>query len=305
MATVERPHKVVLVTGCTDGGAGAAMAREFHRRHHRVFATSTDGLKMQSLADAGITTLALDVTSQASIDQAASLVRDAAHGKIDMLINNAAVFNVMPLVDVDLENGRKLFDVNFFGVLAVIQTFLPLLMATDGPGLIANVSSMSATMCPAWQGMYAASKAALLAMGNILRVELAPFGVQVVTVMSGGVDTAGKQASKQQNAKVPHNSIYSPLAPYIETNDAGVRRKGMPPAEYAKQVVDSLLRPHPKPWIWKGAFAWLAWLLTCFGWMGMLDGVQIKAAHLDRIGMLNVDGHAKECSGFEVDKLKE
>lgn len=260
---------------------GAALAKEFHRRDYRVFATSTDGHKMDSLESRGITTLELDVTSQASIGKAAALVHSAAGGKLDVLINNAAVFQNMPLADVDLNEGRKLFEVNFFGVLAVIQAFLPLLLATDGSGMVANVSSMSAIVCPTWQGMYASSKAALLAMGNTLRIELAPLDIRVVTIVSGGVDTAVLR--KQHGCRVPEQSLYRPLAAFIENNESAAKIKSLDPVKYAKKVVDHLLKPQPKALVWCGAFAWLAWVLTWLGWVGMMDAGQIKKARLDQI----------------------
>jgi 1-acylglycerone phosphate reductase len=209
----------------------------------------------------------------------------------------------MPLLDANLQEARDLFEANVFGVLAVTQAFLPLLArgaATTGTGtgtessalgkefgLVVNVSSLSAFMCPPFQGVYAASKAALVALGHTMRVEFAPFNVRVVTVVSGGVDTAMRALP----AKVPDGSPYGPLAASIEGNEVSKKYKAMPPAEYARQVVDDLLLPPrgPKPMLWRGAFAWLAWVLSWFGWIGMMDGSQIR-----RSGLCDITYHQKK-----------
>ncbi|UNI24093.1 hypothetical protein JDV02_009869 [Purpureocillium takamizusanense] len=299
-------QKTVLVTGCSDGSAGAALAREFHSRGLRVLATSTDGRRMRSLDALGITTLALDCTSPASRARLAEELRritghdDDGSGGLDMLVNNAAAFSLMPLADVDLDEARGVFDVNVFGPLAMVQTCLPFLLAAadsassangggDGAAgssqpavTVVNVGSISAVMCPPWQGVYAASKAALLALGNVLRVELAPLGIGVVTVMSGGVATAAMQTWSGRG-RVPEGSLYRQLAPYIEGNEAGKAIQSTVPSEYARQVVDDLLGTRPRPLIWRGAFAWVAWAFTWLGWVGMMDGGHIKRALLHRV----------------------
>lgn len=87
--------KSILITGCSEGGAGAAMAREFKLRGHRVFATvRAEFSQARHLTDQEVEALELDVTSQASIDAAAAVVREATSGRLDILINNAAVFSL-------------------------------------------------------------------------------------------------------------------------------------------------------------------------------------------------------------------
>jgi NAD(P)-dependent dehydrogenase (short-subunit alcohol dehydrogenase family) len=236
-----------------------------------------------------VETLQLDVASTSSISAAASLVHERTGGRLDILINNAAVFGLMPLADFQLEDARQVFETNVFGVLAVTQAFLPLLASAGG--LVANVSSISAFMCPPWQGVYAASKAALVALGHTMRIEFAPLDIRVVTIVSGGVDT-GLNALP---ASVPENSWYRTLAPSIEGNELSKGYKAMPPAEYARQVADDLLRPRPKPMLWRGAFAWVAWVFTWFGWVGMLDKGQVQRSGLVKI---------KRPSGFDTESMK-
>ncbi|KAI9904263.1 hypothetical protein N3K66_000792 [Trichothecium roseum] len=277
-------QKTVLVTGCTQGGAGEALAREFRRRGHVVFATSTDGSRMRALReDEGVQTLALDVTSRESVRAAAARVGELSGGKLHLLVNNAAVFGMMPLADVDIDDARRVFDVNLFGALSVVQAFLPLLVAAGGQATVANVSSISAAMCPPWQGIYAASKAALTAMGGVMRIELAPLGVRVVTVVSGGVDTASIREGGARPGSVPADSFYRELAHSIESNEQARGVQGTAPVTYAAQVAEDLLSASPGPMIWRGAFSWLAWVFTWFGWVGMMDRGQMKRSRLDQI----------------------
>ncbi|KAI1264218.1 short-chain dehydrogenase/reductase [Xylariaceae sp. FL1019] len=271
-------RKTLLITGCGEGGAGAALAREFRARGHRVFATCRGRPEdQQFLTDLGIEALQLDVTSTASISAAVSTVRNATGGALDILINNAAVFGLMPLADVQIEDAKQVFDANVFGALAVTQAFLPQLV--QAKGLVVNVSSISAFMCPPWQGIYAASKAALVALGHTMRIEFAPLNVRVITIVSGGVDTG----LKARPSTIPERSWYRSLAPSIEGNEMSKGYPSMPPAEYAKAVADDIVRPHPRPLLWKGTFAWLAWVFTWLGWVGMMDGGQTRRSGLERI----------------------
>jgi NAD(P)-dependent dehydrogenase (short-subunit alcohol dehydrogenase family) len=222
----------------------------------------------------------MDISSQPQIDAAVEAVRTATGGKLDILINNAAAFNLMPLADQNLDDARKLFEVNFFGLLAVTQAFLPLLIAIGGDAIVANVSSISVTAEPVYQGIYAASKAAIFTMSGSMRKELAPLGVRVVTIMSGAVDTNFKDNSPW---KVPKDSFYYELAGEIESKKSTSKFKGMAPDAYAKKVVGDLLRSCPGPVIFRGKFASAIWVLSWLGWYGVLDSSDIQGNKLDTI----------------------
>ncbi|KAH6660251.1 hypothetical protein BKA67DRAFT_547413 [Truncatella angustata] len=271
-------QKVVLITGCSDGSAGAALARQFQLRGCHVFAAARKLEKMQRLADLGICTLAMDVLSKEQINAAVDIVRDAAGGKLDVLINNAAGFNLMTLADQNLEDARAMFDVNVFGLLAVTQAFLPLLVAAGGNAVIANVSSISVVAEPAFQGIYAATKAAVFTMSGVMRKEFSPFGVKVVTIMSGGVNT---NFMENKPWKVPKESWYFELAGDVEGKKSTDGTGSMKPDEYAKRVVGDLLCSNPGPVIFRGKFATAVWILTWLGWYGMLDSTEIKNTKLD------------------------
>ncbi|KXJ95771.1 hypothetical protein Micbo1qcDRAFT_100210, partial [Microdochium bolleyi] len=236
-------RKNVLITGCTDGTAGAAMARRFHERGCRVFATARKLKNMEALAAMDIETLELDVTDEKQIRSAVEIVHDddASGGRLDILVNNAGYWNLMPLADQDLGEARRMFEINYFGLLAVTQAFLPLLLpplssTTDTKGgLVANVGSISAIVPPPYQGVYASSKAAVAALSDVLRLELAPLGVAVVHIRTGSVATRFLEV---ESWKLPGGSAYGSLAGMIERREhmGDVSSKAMTPDEYARRV---------------------------------------------------------------------
>ena len=115
--------KTVLITGCSTGGMGAALAVAFHEAGFHVYASARNVAKMASLARPGIDLLELDILSTDSID---ACVRKIS--KLDVLVNNAGITYSMPLSDADLEIGRNMFNVNIWAQIAVTQAFLPLLI---------------------------------------------------------------------------------------------------------------------------------------------------------------------------------
>lgn len=149
MATVNKPS--VLITGCSDGSLGAALALSFARRGFSVLATARNPAKASSLASfPGVEVLTLDVTDASSISSCAGAVSKITSGRLDVLVNNAGTMFVMPLLDTDIAEGKKLFDVNVWGLLAVTQAFAPMLVASKG--VVLNVASIAGAVRMAWQG---------------------------------------------------------------------------------------------------------------------------------------------------------
>lgn len=259
--------KTVLISGCSEGGIGDALAREFRGRGHTVFATARSLSKMSTLEPLGIHTLALDVTSETSIAAAAAVVRATTDGQLDILINNAGVNHVQPFLDTSMEDMRKVFDINVFGMIAVTQAFAPLLISSKG--LVATIGSVNMIFNSPYQTAYNASKAAVTAIGHTLRVELAPFGVRVVTIVTGSVRS--KLFDNADDAcRVPSDSLYYPLRDRIEKMNFLEGARWTATEDYAKQVVSDLLKDHPSPVLWRASFSSLARLLNIFAWPGMM-----------------------------------
>lgn len=144
--------KTVLITGTSAGGIGSALASAFSKRNHTVFATARDVTKASHLASLpGVVIIALDVTIPDSIVAAVEAVKAKTGGKgLDILINNAGAGYTMPLVDADLDQGRRMFEVNFWGMLATVQAFTPLLVKSKGT--VVNVSSVGGILYTPWIG---------------------------------------------------------------------------------------------------------------------------------------------------------
>ena len=151
------PGKVptVLITGCSQGGLGAALAEAFARHGFHVLATLRDPAKAPELPSSGpdaghIEVLPMDVTDEASIASCAATVAKKTDGRLDILVNNAGGMFVMPLLDTDLAESKKLFDVNVWGMLAVTQAFAPMLVRSQG--VVLNIASIAGAVRMAWQG---------------------------------------------------------------------------------------------------------------------------------------------------------
>jgi 1-acylglycerone phosphate reductase len=143
--------RTVLITGCSAGGIGATMTKAFSDLDYHVFATLRDTAKAGSLAQmANVEILQLEVTSRESIEQCVLDVQKRTGGTLDVLVNNAGADFVIPLLDTSIEEAKKLYDVNVWGILATTQAFAPLLIKAKGT--VCNISSIAATMPLAWAG---------------------------------------------------------------------------------------------------------------------------------------------------------
>ncbi|MBN2021409.1 MAG: SDR family NAD(P)-dependent oxidoreductase [Pirellulales bacterium] len=182
--------RFVLITGASSG-IGAACALELDRQGWRVFAgvrSEDAGRQLVRQASARLAPVALDVTQQDSIDAAAQHVREAVGpAGLAGLVNNAGIGVTGPLEFLPLAELRRQFEVNTFGPLAVAQAVLPLLRAARGR--IVNMSSVSGRFAAPYLGPYAASKFALEALSDSLRVELRNSGIRIALVEPGCVAT--------------------------------------------------------------------------------------------------------------------
>ncbi|OTB04203.1 hypothetical protein M426DRAFT_164934 [Hypoxylon sp. CI-4A] len=256
--------KTALITGCSDGGLGAAVAKVLCKKDYHVFATLRDTSKAGALAALGnVEVLELEVTSEESIARCAEHVRAKTGGTLDVLVNNAGRDFIMPLLDADLREAKKLFDVNFWGVLAVTQAFAPLVV--EAKGVVANHSSVVWNLAIAWGGLYNTSKAAVKQISEVMRVELEPLGVRVVTVIVGGVDTPIVANSTRDAFQMPADSYYEPVRRFIvDARDGKLLPQGQPVDVTARGIVDDILGG-ASGCTWRGVMSsrarWLSWLL--------------------------------------------
>jgi len=233
--------RCILITGCSSG-IGAALAREFHRRGHTVYASARRPESLEPLRQLGLRTLALDVNDDASIAAALDVIRQE-QGHLNLLVNNAGFSQVGAVLDLQREDLRRQFETNVIAPFAVARAALPLLRAAPG-AVIANVGSIVGLFTTPFAGAYCSSKAALHALTDALRMEVAPFGIQVVTVQPGGVQSSfGNHA--EAAIRLPADSPYQGVAQGIRAR-AQAGQVGATPAEaFVEPLVDALLQPTP------------------------------------------------------------
>lgn len=275
--------KNVLITGCSKGGLGDALAQEFARHGHQVIATARNPTKTSHFKALGVQTLVLDVTSKESIQQCVLDV-SAKLGNLDILINNSGAAYSMPLADASLEESRKVFELNVFAPMVVTQEFLPLLLRSKQGAVIANNSSIS-SVCPTpMQGVYNASKAAIAMMTDTLRLELKPFNISVVDLKTGAVQSnlyANQPGGFQ--AGLPTGSIYALASGAVEKaiRAEEIVSHGTDRKVWAEQVVSQLLASKPPVQVWKGTNSFGVWMARRFLPFTFLDSKMLKMGGLD------------------------
>src|ERR687886_107606 len=176
----------VLVTGCSSG-IGKATAQALVAVGHTVYATARKPSTLTELEAAGARTMALDVTDEGSMTAAVAAI-EAEHGAVGTLVNNAGYGVYGPVEEVPMDEVRREFETNVFGLGRLTQLVLPAMRAA-GRGRIVNVSSMGGRLVYPTGGWYHASKYAVEAMSDALRVEVKPFGISVVLVEPGLIRT--------------------------------------------------------------------------------------------------------------------
>jgi len=283
-----REYQAVVVTGASTG-IGRATALELDARGFQVFAgvrRHRDGVALSRQASPVLKPVLLDVTDETSIAAAAETVAAATGGKLHGLVNNAGVALGGPLELVPIEETRKLMDVNVIGLLAVTKAFVPLLR--KGRGRIVNIGSLAGLIAIPGESSYGASKFAVQAITDSLRLELAPFGIGVTIIDPGAIESAvweKVRAQKEQMFDAAPQELMDLYAPLIEIGKRlGKNPRDIQPAScVAKVVVHALSSSRPKRRYLVGLGAKKAaklarmpiWLREClisrFMWSGIQD----------------------------------
>ncbi len=243
----------IVVTGASSG-IGEACALHLDELGYRVFAgvrNQPDGEALKAKASERLTPLLLDVTDDASIRKAAETVA-AAVGAAGLagLVNNAGIAVGGPLEVVPLGDLRKQFEVNVIGLVAVTQAFLPLLR--QGRGRIVNMGSIAGRAAMPFMGPYAASKFAVEALTDAMRVELQPWGIHVSIVEPGAVESRiwekGRQAGDRMEASASPEAKAHYGAAVTRVREAVARavQRAIPARVAARAVAHALRAVRPK-----------------------------------------------------------
>jgi NAD(P)-dependent dehydrogenase (short-subunit alcohol dehydrogenase family) len=239
--------RAVIVTGCSSG-IGQATALRLASEGWRVYATARRPETIADLAEQGCETLALDVCDEASMSAAVAAVTEA-HGAVGVLINNAGYSQSGAVETVPLDQVRRQFETNVFGLIRMCQLVLPG-MREQGWGKIVNIGSMGGRLTFPGGGLYHASKYAVEALSDALRFEVRGFGVDVILVEPGlittrfaaaagslsGADTTGPYAEFNRHvAQTTADAYTGPLS-----------KLGGGPEVVAKTISGALAAKHPK-----------------------------------------------------------
>ena len=257
--------RVVLVTGASSG-IGEATALELVQRGFTVYGAARRIDRMTGLAAHGVRTFEMDVTDDASMTSGVErILRE--QGRIDVLVNNAGYGSYGALEDVPIEEARRQFEVNIFGLARLTQLVLPH-MRGQRRGRIVNVSSIGGKFYEPLGSWYHATKFALEGLSESLRVELEPHGVHVVIIEPGPIRTEWGRISGESALLTSGDTAYAAqarqLAKVFERSDRpGV---GAEPRVVAAAIAKAVTARRPRtryavPATAK-AITFLRWVLT-------------------------------------------
>ena len=262
-------NRAVVITGASTG-IGAACALHLDRRGFTVFAgvrKSEDGVVLQKAGSDRLVPLELDVTDLATLQKSHAAVVEATRERgLFGLINNAGIAVVGPLEAVPIADLRRQLEVNVIGQVAVIQAFLPLIR--QARGRIVNMGSIAGLSTMPLMGPYSASKFALEAITDALRLEVRQWGIHVAIIEPGAIATpiwnksAIEAAEREAAIETDLRTLYKPVVAAVRKVVGEASKRAISPDAVAKVVEDALTAPTPKTRYLVGADAKLRALMV-------------------------------------------
>jgi short-subunit dehydrogenase len=245
---MEERSEAILITGCSSG-IGQATAMHLAERGHRVYATARRPETIEDLKEAGCETLACDVTDEASMVACVEAV-ESSEGAVGALVNNAGYSQSGAVETVPMENVRRQFETNVFGLMRMCQLVLPG-MRRQGGGRIVNVSSMGGKLTFPGGGVYHATKHAVEALSDALRFEVRGFGVDVVVIEPGLIKTQFAEAAVGSMTETPADGPYGEFNVAVAratagAYDGGFARFGGGPETVAVKIEKAINTGHPR-----------------------------------------------------------
>jgi NAD(P)-dependent dehydrogenase (short-subunit alcohol dehydrogenase family) len=234
--------KVAIVTGASSG-IGEAAARRLARAGFTVYGAARRTDRLAALASDGIRALPLDLTDDASVVAAVDQVL-AEQGRIDVLVNNAGYGSYGAVEDVPMDEARRQFEVNVFGLARLAQLVMPTMRAQRS-GRIINITSMGGKFAMAFGGWYHATKFAVEGLSDAMRQELSPFGVDVVVIEPGAIKTEWAGIAMGSAVEVSGSGAYGDrVTQGIGRMDTG--RFGSQPEVVAKAIERAATARRPR-----------------------------------------------------------
>jgi NAD(P)-dependent dehydrogenase (short-subunit alcohol dehydrogenase family) len=245
MANVTQPKRLMAAVTGAGSGLGRDIALGLAARNYRVFGTALSPQEVNDLknaSDGAVNLSQCDITDEAAVRNWVHEVVAQTGGGLDLLISNAGVLTPGPLEVLPLSSVRREFEVNVFGVLAVVNAFLPALRKHGGR--IVQVSTWTASLPLPFNGPSGASKAAMEAFAAVYRAELKSFGIEVVIAVAGNMRTGGpaKTASALKRVADGMNSeqreLYGEAFEAFEKNLNQMQSSGLDSKSAANRVID-------------------------------------------------------------------
>lgn len=247
------PFGGVVITGASTG-IGESCARHLDRLGYDVFAgvrSADDGERLKRHSSPRLIPVHLDVTDGATIRLAQDMVaRHVTEAGLAGLVNNAGIVVAGPVEAVPISDWRRQLEVNVIGQVAVTQAFLPLLR--KGRGRIINMGSIAGRATMPLMGPYSASKYALEALTDALRLELQPWGIHVAIIEPGAIATpiwekSGKEAAALEAATSPElTALYGEAVTAVKRAVAKAAERALAPEVAVRAVVHALTAARPK-----------------------------------------------------------
>jgi NADP-dependent 3-hydroxy acid dehydrogenase YdfG len=241
----------VLITGCSSG-IGEATARHLSGKGHKVYATARKVEKIEDLREAGCETLSLDVTDEASMKAAVDAV-EATEGAVGTLVNNAGYSQSGAVEEVPMDAVRRQFETNVFGLMRMCQLVLPK-MREAGRGRIVNISSIGGKLTFPGGGVYHATKHAVEGLSDVLRWEVAGFGIKVVIIEPGLIKTGFADAALDSlTSELPTEGPYATFNAHVGKatagayEEGGLGRLGGGPETVAHKIEKAITARNPRP----------------------------------------------------------
>lgn len=230
---------VALITGCSSG-IGRALAEAMRDAGYQVWACARKPADLASLQAAGLRALALDVNDAQAIARALAELHQEA-GRLDVLVNNAGYGAMGPLLDAGAAGMRQQFETNVFSLVELTRACFALLRASQG--LVVNIGSVSGVLVTPFAGAYCASKAAVTALSDALRMELAPFAIDVMEVQPGAIASRfGNTASQQASEVLREDSPWWPLREAVQARANASQQDATPTEAFARQLLAAIQR---------------------------------------------------------------
>ncbi|WP_455893892.1 SDR family oxidoreductase [Pseudomonas palmensis] len=233
---------VVLITGCSSG-IGRALADSFKSAGYDVWATARKADDVATLIKAGFSSRQLDVNDEDALVRLPDAI-ETAHGGLDILINNAGYGAMGPLLDGGVEAMQRQFETNVFALIGVTRALFPLLRRNRG--LVVNIGSVSGVLVTPFAGAYCASKAAVHALSDALRLELAPFGIGVMEVQPGAIASSfASNAGREAEQVLAQDSPWWPLREQVRARARASQDRPTPASAFAQGLLKAVQQRTP------------------------------------------------------------